>query len=70
MVEGDPLGLCTDGMSYASQSEDPTMENDFVIGGSTAYELESELVRLLPFVAGNGILARGPAVPVMVRQSL
>lgn len=69
-VDGDPLGLCTDGMSYASQSEDPTMENDFVIGGSTAYELESELVRLLPFVAGNGIRARGPAVPVMVRQSL
>lgn len=70
-VDGDPLELCEFGMSYPSPSNDPTMENDFVIGGASAYELESELMRFLPWVAARGVAPRLPAdlPPVTERRS-
>lgn len=51
VVSGDPLGLCTDGLTITGDPRDELFESDYLIGANSAYELASPLMRLLPHVA-------------------
>ena len=49
-VTADPLRLCEDGLRFAGDSRDEVLQGDFYMATSTANELLSPLVRLLPHV--------------------
>lgn len=49
-VDGDPLELCRLGPQLAGDSRDEVLQGDFYMASTTAYELDSDLVRLLPHV--------------------
>lgn len=50
-VDGDPLGLCSEGLEIVDDPRDELFANDFVIGANSAFELASPLMRLMPHVA-------------------
>ncbi|MFM7064942.1 MAG: hypothetical protein ACKO04_15870, partial [Actinomycetes bacterium] len=54
-VEGDPLGLCANGLQIDGDSRNERLPGDFVLGANAANELQSPLLRFLPWVAANGI---------------
>jgi len=54
-VEGDPLGLCSNGLQIDGDSRNERLPGDFVLGANSANELQSPLMRYLPWVAANGI---------------
>lgn len=54
-ITGDPLDLCTFGVRPGGDPRSETMQGDFVVGSSVAYELASPLMRLLPYVGARGI---------------
>ncbi len=58
-VEGDPLALCDNTLTFVGDSRNERHQGEFQIGSSTAYELQSPLVRLLPGSVAAGL--RGPA---------
>ena len=50
-VTGDPLHLCDLGPRLAGDSRDEVIQGDFYMASTTANELMSPLIRLLPHVA-------------------
>lgn len=54
-VAGDPLRLCDYGMVFDGESRRETMESEFYVGATVAFELESPLMRLLPWVGALGV---------------
>ena len=56
-VTADPLTLCVNGLEMHGDSRNEQMPGDWVIGANSAFELESPLLRYLPWVAAVGIEA-------------
>ena len=54
-VEGDPLGLCIEGIHLEGDARNEALQGDFHIGAAVANELDSPLIRILPLVSGHGI---------------
>jgi hypothetical protein len=54
-VEGDPAGLCTEGIHPQGDPRSETMQGDFHVGAESAYELDSPLVRGLPALGHHGL---------------
>ena len=52
-VARDPLGLCDDGPELFGDSRASVVQGDFYMASTSAYELYSPLVRLLPHVVRN-----------------
>ncbi len=53
-VDGDPLGLCSEGLHLPGGADGDVLQSDFQLGQSSAYELASPLLRLLPVLGGTG----------------
>ncbi len=64
VVEGDPLGLCDQGMLLAGDSRDERSQGQFQIGATVANELASPLLRFLPHVEASGMAPPAHRVPV------
>lgn len=65
-VAADPLGLCETGLRFSGNSRDPLMEGDFHLGGASANELESPLLRFLPGVGGSSRVIDGSALAAVL----
>lgn len=59
-VLGDPLDLCTDGLTFPGDNRDRLMEGDFLIGNHAANELASPLLRFLPPMVRVGSTVTDP----------
>ena len=59
-VAGDPLAVCTTGLRSSGDPDDEMLQNDFHIGATLAYELESPLLRVLPALSGRTFCPQGP----------
>jgi hypothetical protein len=67
-VEGDPLGLCTDGIYLEGDARNEALQGDFHIGAAVANELASPLIRILPLVSGHGITNLPEDLPELQRD--
>jgi len=64
-ISGDPLRLCTEGLTFFEFTSTDGMDGDFAIGANSANELLSPLTRLLPHLITEGVRLAdlGPDAP-------